>query len=1156
MKRLIVILIVASFLIPASGCGRVGARLQEAATARSETASQSPFASFEEASGDDVLFRDDFEDGNLNGWKSTTTWLVQKANGNSVLMATGSGQAAWVPEGLRWTDYYVRAGIRLESGGVGLAFRVSVDGRYWLYYTEQTLALLKEAPKGNFTLLQQTAAPPLRTGQALAIGGYRGHLQVYVGQTLQMDYTDANPLTRGTIGVAVANNATAAVDNVIASRLPRDLPAAPSGAQALPATLPAPAQPAEAEGEWEALGEWVTDEEPAPPIEEVAPPVVEEEPVPLVEPTTPAGGEWTSEEVVEEPAPIEQPIEGVEQPAAGLPVIDYFYAEPVQSEPGCYYLHWDLHDATTAYLNGQGITAPGSGQTCEPGTFTLRAENAVGSVEKSLTITAEGEIQEEQPPVPPDEGQTPEEGAAELPDLVVQESTVRVPDPGQPNVVQGHIVIVNMGNVPSPAYTLRWFPHQNSNVVGYSEDGHSLDSGRAQEFIFTYTYPEWGDMHWRATVDPDSEIVESNEANNAGNGMVQVARPGGEGSGEEGSGSDVEGAAELPDLRINSLTVWVDDPNQPNVVQGRIQILNLGQSPSGAYTVRWFPHQNSDVVGYSEDGESLDHGGSKEFRFTYTYSEWGEMHHVVTVDPDNEIAESDETNNNRTGMVRIERPSGAEPDEEGSGGGEEPVAQPDLVIQNARFEPSPVVKGQPFKAIMTIKNVGGAATSTPFRALWHFHADLGIDDCSWQIGAGIGPGAGTEVSCQRKTNAGPGQAPTTLTADAENVIAEPDEVNNDSSLTMKIGTVSSDQPDVSGPQPDLLVLSPRFEPSPVVKGQPFKAILIASNHGSVPTPVGFTALWHFHADLGIDDCTWQVANGIAPGTGRELTCERTTNAGPGQAPTEVTVDAENVIAEPDETNNDVSLTMQIVAVASDHPDPHAVSMPDLTIKNLRITPAKAIPGQKLTVSFDVINQGTAAPASQAMWYSDANTHQGYLRNIPALGAGATYHVDFANIPAPSTPGSYAHYAMADSASLIDEENENNNKLVGGENLAVMAEDHPDTQGPADLVIRNLKVTPNPVLQAHDLQVEFEVFNQGQGPAKKSVAEWHTPPAGGLSFRCDVPKLEKGASHKCSWLFLSAPARKNYGTTATADVDNVVNESNEDNNALKETLKVQ
>jgi hypothetical protein len=88
-----------------------------------------------------------------------------------------------------------------------------------------------------------------------------------------------------------------------------------------------------------------------------------------------------AQQPAEQQPPAEQP------PASGLPVVDYFTSES-SPNAGCFYLHWDLHDATAAYLNGQGVTAPGSTEVCpETATdYTLRAENAAGSVEQTVTV--------------------------------------------------------------------------------------------------------------------------------------------------------------------------------------------------------------------------------------------------------------------------------------------------------------------------------------------------------------------------------------------------------------------------------------------------------------------------------------------------------------------------------------------------------------------------------------------------------------------------------------------------------------------------------------------------------------------------------------------------------------------------------------------------
>jgi len=76
------------------------------------------------------------------------------------------------------------------------------------------------------------------------------------------------------------------------------------------------------------------------------------------------------------------------QPA--LPVIHYFKAEPAIISPGQNsLLSWDLSGAREAYLDGEGVVAPGS-RTVSPITttvYTLQAINDAGTVTKQVTVT-------------------------------------------------------------------------------------------------------------------------------------------------------------------------------------------------------------------------------------------------------------------------------------------------------------------------------------------------------------------------------------------------------------------------------------------------------------------------------------------------------------------------------------------------------------------------------------------------------------------------------------------------------------------------------------------------------------------------------------------------------------------------------------------------
>ena len=108
---------------------------------------------------------------------------------------------------------------------------------------------------------------------------------------------------------------------------------------------------------------------------------------------TPAGSGEPGEAVAEVPA----------TEVAGAPVVQYFYSEP-GSTAGCYYLHWDVSEATDVYLNDEAVDNPGSTEVCpeETAYYTLWAENEAGSVEQDVTIEI-GEVSE-QPTVPPPSG--------------------------------------------------------------------------------------------------------------------------------------------------------------------------------------------------------------------------------------------------------------------------------------------------------------------------------------------------------------------------------------------------------------------------------------------------------------------------------------------------------------------------------------------------------------------------------------------------------------------------------------------------------------------------------------------------------------------------------------------------------------------------------
>jgi hypothetical protein len=224
MKKLLIITFILIILVTATACGRRRVRALATALAPQAPVVAQP-AGAEPLTGGAVLFRDDFQDGQPDGWQTTGAWYVNQQGDVYTFGATGQG-AAWVPEGNTWQDYILRTVVRVNSGTIALNFRLTRNGRYLLTIREDGVYLSKELPGADATTLGRAAAPSLGDSHWVVIGGERGHIQVYIDRGLVLDYTDPAPLLQGTIGFGTIDSSQAAVDDVLVTRLAGSLPIA------------------------------------------------------------------------------------------------------------------------------------------------------------------------------------------------------------------------------------------------------------------------------------------------------------------------------------------------------------------------------------------------------------------------------------------------------------------------------------------------------------------------------------------------------------------------------------------------------------------------------------------------------------------------------------------------------------------------------------------------------------------------------------------------------------------------------------------------------------------------------------------------------------------------------------------------------------------
>jgi|GEM_PF-1697590 len=178
-------------------------------------------------SGDDeahatLVFADDYEDGNADGWTvQKGDWSIEAEDGNSLFKLPA--KSAVQLEGqlqageTTWSDYIVEARVKAYSNGVsgyasGIAARMLDANNMYLFRLHWSLnnAQLLKKVDGVWTTLGSSESMPLALNQwyrlKLKVQGDR--LAGYVDGIKVIDYTD-NTLPAGAIGVRTYNQVSA-----------------------------------------------------------------------------------------------------------------------------------------------------------------------------------------------------------------------------------------------------------------------------------------------------------------------------------------------------------------------------------------------------------------------------------------------------------------------------------------------------------------------------------------------------------------------------------------------------------------------------------------------------------------------------------------------------------------------------------------------------------------------------------------------------------------------------------------------------------------------------------------------------------------------------------------------------------------------------------
>lgn len=211
------------------------------------------------------------------------------------------------------------------------------------------------------------------------------------------------------------------------------------------------------------------------------------------------------------------------------------------------------------------------------------------------------------------------------------------------------------------------------------------------------------------------------------------------------------------DLYVKSYTLS-ESPKVGSEFTATIVIGNKGQAASAESYWEWWATAAKQICKKKVD--VIAAGGVSTIKCDYTYEDWGDYTTKVIVDSQNDVDESNESNNVATKAVT-------------------PLhGKPDLYITEYDFNHDPVM-GEEFKVEITIKNKG-EADAGDFK--WEWWSNYSSSSCDGEVD-GLEAGASTEVSC-KYTYGGWSTYETKAVVDVDDDVDEKDEENNTSKKTV------------------------------------------------------------------------------------------------------------------------------------------------------------------------------------------------------------------------------------------------------------------------------------------------------------------------------------------------------------------------------------
>ena len=423
------------------------------------------------------------------------------------------------------------------------------------------------------------------------------------------------------------------------------------------------------------------------------------------------------------------------------------------------------------------------------------------------------------------------------------------------------------------------------------------------------------------------------------------------------------------DLTIQDITWRPLNPSPRETVTFTVTVKNQGGGNAVAsrlcYYVDGSQKGSSTVSSIPAGGTVIKTFSWRVERLTYTVR--------VVGDDDDNVPESDETNNEKELIF-----SGTF------------IPEPDLIIQDITWSPLNPSAGDNVTFTVTVKNQGGGSAIASQAYYYVDDSQEGSDNVS-SIPAG-GTATGTFT-----WNAASGNHTIKAVADFNDDVPESDETNNEKEITSLEMYLA-----------DLIIQSITWTPLNPTPRQTVTFTFTVKNQGN--GDAGPSTAYYYIGDIGKRPVAVSsiTAGGTASGNFTWGTPE-------GNATIAAVADYYNAVPESDEGNNLKQVTVSKISASG-------TSIADLIIQDITWSPLNPSPGETVTFTITVKNQGgDSAVASQVNYYVDGSQEgSSTISSIPAGGTAT------GNFTWKAELGEHIIKAVADYNDDVSETDETNN----------------------------------------------------------------------------------------------------------------------------------